>query len=58
MQGEVQYTFAVTGPDVQNMLRLSYYNAKVTIDFRRRLIYQTSYEERKAFLWYYSLAKL
>ena len=35
MQGEVQYTFAVTGPDVQNILRLSYDNAKVMIDFRR-----------------------
>ena len=34
------------------ILRLSYDNAKVTIDLRRRLIYKTSYEERTVFLRY------
>ena len=32
--------------------RLSYDNAKVTIDLRRRLIYKTSYEGRTVFLRY------
>ena len=44
-------------PDLQNILRLSYDNAKITIDLWRRLIYHTSYEERKAFLRYNLLAK-
>ena len=54
------------GPDLRNILRLSYErlsydNAKVTIDLRRTsnyIGYQTSYEERKAFLWYNLVAKL
>ena len=41
------------------ILRLSYDNAKVTTDLRRMsTIYETSYEGRKAFLRYDSLAKL
>ena len=48
------------GLDLQNILRLSYNNAKVrpTVDLcDGRLICKTSYEERKAFLRYDSLAK-
>jgi len=47
------------GPDLQNILRQSYDNAKVTIDlptYNGRLICKTSYEERKAFLRCNSLA--
>ena len=42
----------VLGPDLQNILRQSYDNAKVTINLRStydgRLIYKTSYNERAA----------
>ena len=44
------------GPDLQNILRLSYDNAKVTIDLRRTSILKNIL--RKAFLKYDSLAKL
>ena len=46
------------GPDLQNILRLAYDNAKVTIDLRQTSILKTSYAGRKAFLKYDSLAKL
>ena len=39
------------------ILRLSYDNAKVRTDLRRRPIYRTSYKGCKAFLGYNSLAK-
>jgi len=41
------------GPINKNILRQSYDNAKVTIDFRPDVFF----EERKAFLGYDSLAK-
>ena len=43
---------AALGPDLQNILRQSYDNAKVTIDLRRTSILQNTYEARKAFLKY------
>ena len=49
-------------PDLQNMLRQSYdyptIMPKSRSTYDGRLIYKTSYEERKAFLRYDSLAKL
>ena len=52
------------GPDLQNILQQSYDyltimpKLRITIDlYDRRLIYETSYEGRKAFLRYNSLAK-
>jgi len=48
-------------PDLQNILRQSYDYLKLMRKLRStydgRLIYKTSYEERKAFLKYNSLAK-
>ena len=60
IQGEVQYTFAVTGPDVTYKISYDYLTImpKLRSTSGGRLIYQTSYEERKTFLWYDSLAKL
>jgi len=50
------------GPDLQNILRQSYdyltIMPKLRSTYDRRLIYKTSYEGRKAFLRYDSLAKL
>jgi len=50
------------GPDLQNILRHSYDYLTIMPTLRStydgRLIYKTSYEGRKAFLWYDSLAKL
>ena len=50
------------GPDFQNILRQSYdylsIMPKLRSTYDGRLIYKTSYERRKAFLWYDSLAKL
>jgi len=50
------------GPDLQNILRQSYdyltIMAKLRSTYDERLIYRTSYEGRKAFLRYDSLAKL
>jgi len=48
----------VLGPDLQNVLRLSYDNAKLRSTYDGRLIYKTSYEGCKAILGYDSLAKL
>ena len=42
----------VLGPDLQNILRQSYDNVKVRSTYDGRLIYKTSYEERKVFLRY------
>jgi len=50
------------GPDLQNILRQSYDYLRIMRKLRStydgRLIYKTSYEGRKAFLRYDSLAKL
>jgi len=43
-------TLVLLEPDLQNILRQSYDNLKVSIDLDGRLIYKTSYEERKVFL--------
>ena len=49
------------GPDLQNILRQSYdyltIMSKLRSTYDRRLIHETSYEGRKAFLKYNSLAK-
>ena len=49
------------GPDLQNILRQSYdyltIMPKLRSTYDRRLIHKTSYEGRKAFLRYNSLAK-
>ena len=49
------------GPDLQNILRQSYDYLTIIPKWRstydRRLLHKTSYEGRKAFLWYNSLAK-
>jgi len=49
------------GPDLQNILRQSYdyltIVPKLRSTYDRRLIHKTSYEGRKAFLGYSSLAK-
>jgi len=49
------------GPDLQNILRQSYdyltIMPKLRSTYDKRLIYKTSYEGRKAFLGYNSLAK-
>ena len=54
--------FAAQGPDLQNILRQSYdyltIMPKLRSTYDGRLIYKTSYEGRKAFLRYDSLAKL
>ena len=48
-------------PDLQNILRQSYdyltIMPKLRLTYDRRLIHKTSYEGRKAFLGYNSLAK-
>ena len=48
--------FETQGPDLQNILRQSYdyltIIPKLRSTYDGRLIYQTSYEERKAFLMY------
>ena len=53
---------AFQGLDLQNILRQSYDYLTIMPELRstydRRLIYKTSYEGRKAFLRYDSLAKL
>jgi len=50
------------GPDLQNILRQSYdyltIMPKLRSTYDGRLIYKTSYEGRKAFLGYDSLAEL
>jgi len=50
------------GPDLQNILPQSYdyltIMPKLRLTYDGRLIYKTSHEGRKAFLWYDSLAKL
>ena len=52
----------IQGPNLLNVLRQSYdyltIMPKLRSTYDERLIYKTSYEERKAFLRYYSLAKL
>jgi len=45
-------------PDLQNILRLSYDNAKVTIDLRRTSNLQNILRRAQGFLRYDSLAKL
>jgi len=59
---DVEQFGAVLGPDLQNILRQSYdyltILPKLRSTYDGRLIYKTSYEGRKAFLRYDSLAKL
>jgi len=51
----------IQGPDLQNILRQSYDSltimARLRSTYDRRLIHKTSYEGRKDFLVYNSLAK-
>jgi len=58
----VMVLVSVLGPDLQNTLRQSYdfltTMPKLRSTYDGRLIYKTSYEGRKAFLRYDSLAKL
>jgi len=57
-----QCTAEDLGPDLQNILRQSYdyltIMPKLRSTYDERLFYKTSYEGRKAFLRYDSLAKL
>jgi len=58
---DVNWTIAL-GPDLQNILRQSYdyltIMPKLRSTYDGRLVYKTSYEGRKAFLTYDSLAQL
>jgi len=60
--GRVGILLVNQGPDLQNILRQSYdylmIMPKLRSTYDGRLIYKTSYEGRKAFLRYDSLAKL
>jgi len=60
--GRVGILLVNQGPDLQNILRQSYdyltMMPKLRSTYDGRLIYKTSYEGRKAFLRYDSLAKL
>ena len=53
-----RHTETAQGPDLLNILRQSYDNAKVTIDLRRTSNVQNTYKRRKAFPRYDSLAEL
>ena len=58
----IVYIVNELGPDLQNILRQSYdyltiIPGKLRSTYDRRLIHKTSYEKRKAFLRYNSLAK-
>jgi len=58
----LQVEISRLGPNLQNILRQSYdfrtIMRKLRSTYDGRLIYKTSYEGRKAFLRYDSLAKL
>jgi len=60
--GRVGILLVNQGPDLQNILRQSYdyltIMPKLRSTYDGRLIYKTSYEGRKAFLTYDSVAKL
>jgi len=60
--GGIAISGVLLGPDLQNILRQSYdylsKMPKLRSTYDVRLIYKTSYEGRKSFLRYDSLAKL
>jgi len=64
VSGVPHFFFRTTplGPDLQNILRLSYDNLTTVLKLRStydgRLIYKTLYDGRKAFLGYHLLVKL